>query len=52
MKLVNEISLDLKENIESKVAKELKSLANEEEATSKIFKNISQILSKVSKKLV
>jgi hypothetical protein len=51
IKLVNEISVDLKESIEAKIAKDLKSLAIEEESTSNIFKDISVILKKVSKKL-
>jgi hypothetical protein len=51
VKLINEISIDFKETLESKIAKELKSLANEEEATNNIFKSIGEILNKVSKKL-
>lgn len=51
VKLINELSVDLKENVEVKINKELKSLANEEESTNNIFKGISEILTKVSQKL-
>lgn len=49
-KLINEISVDARETIESKITKELKELANGEESSSNIFKKMNDILEKVIQK--
>ena len=50
-RLINELGMDLKETIEVKINKELRSLATEEESSTSIFLNINDILDKVSKNL-